>query len=85
MPLNSIQPYNVNTTADFTFSTVNVTSSVSVGSNIIANTTRLTLNVGVSANGSLGAAGQGLLSNGTSVYWSDVVTTKPLVIALVYR
>ena len=51
-------------------------SSLSVGTSFIANTTRLILNttVGVQANGGIGTAGQVLTSNATTVYWSTPTT-----------
>lgn len=54
--------------------TVNA-SVLSVGTNFIANTSRVTVGsgVGFSANGSLGSANQVLRSNGSSIYWADDV------------
>lgn len=48
---------------------------VAVGTAFRANTTRVTVGAGIgfSANGGLGAAGQVLHSNGTSVYWANTV------------
>lgn len=48
-------------------------SSYTVGSNIIANTTQLTIGTGVgfSVNGSVGTANQVLTSNGTGAYWAS--------------
>ena len=61
---------------------VNATSSVnsaslSVGSSIVANTTRLAIGtgVGIQANGTIGTAGQVLTSNGTTVYWVTPAAT----------
>jgi len=47
-------------------------ATVSVGTSLVANTTRLAINtaVGVLANGTIGTAGQTLHSNGTTVYWA---------------
>lgn len=52
--------------------TVNATS-YTVGSNIVANTTQLTIGAGVaiSVNGSVGTANQVLTSNGTGAYWAS--------------
>jgi hypothetical protein len=49
-------------------------SSLSVGTGIFANNTRLIVNtsIGLQANNSLGAAGQVLTTNGTGIYWSAV-------------
>ena len=46
---------------------------VSVGTSFKANTTQVTIGTStkLSANGSVGTAGQVLASNGTSVYWAD--------------
>jgi hypothetical protein len=57
-------------------STVNATS-FQVGSNFVANTTRLVIgsSVGVSANGSVGNDGDSLISNGSSVYWATRVSS----------
>ena len=51
--------------------TVNA-AALTVGTSIVANTTRLAIgtSVGLLANGGLGTAGQVLHSNGTSVYWA---------------
>jgi fibronectin-binding autotransporter adhesin len=50
---------------------VNATS-LTVGSNFIANTTRVVIGtaVGLQANGGIGTAGQVLHSNGTTAYWA---------------
>jgi hypothetical protein len=52
--------------------TVNATA-LTVGTNIVANTTRLAIGtaVGLQANGGIGTAGQVLHSNGTTVYWAN--------------
>jgi hypothetical protein len=49
-------------------------ASLTVGSSVVANTTRLAIgtSVGLQANGGIGSAGQVLTSNGTTVYWSTV-------------
>jgi hypothetical protein len=62
---------------------VNATS-LTVGSNFIANTTRVVIGtaLGLQANGGIGTAGQVLHSNGTSVYWAaddDTNTTYDLL------
>ncbi len=62
---------------------VNATS-LTVGSNFIANTTRVVIGtaLGLQANGGIGTAGQTLHSNGTSVYWAaddDTNTTYDLL------
>ena len=45
--------------------------ALTVGTSVVANTTRLAIgtSVGLEANGSIGTAGQVLHSNGTTVYW----------------
>ena len=60
-----------NTTGVFTTGTVNG-ATISVGTSVIANTTRLAIGtaVGLQANGGIGAAGEVLHSNGTSIYWA---------------
>jgi hypothetical protein len=74
----------VNTAAQYTWTnthtyqgailanTVNATS-FTVGTNIVANSSQLTIGtgVGISANGTIGTNGQVLHSNGTTVYWRD--------------
>lgn len=54
--------------------TVNA-STFQVGSSWSANSTRVVFgtSVGIQANGSIGSANQALFSNGTSVYWANVV------------
>lgn len=54
--------------------TVNA-STFQVGSSWSANSTRVVFGttVGLQANGSVGSANQALFSNGTSVYWANVV------------
>ena len=49
-------------------------SSLTIGTGFFANATRFVVNtsVGLQANGSLGAAGQVLTTNGTGIYWSAV-------------
>lgn len=56
--------------------TVNA-SAVQVGSNFVANTTRVVVgtSVGLQANGSIGSAGDVLLSNGSTVYWGTRVAS----------
>ena len=44
----------------------NVSSTLQVGGNVVLSST-----TGISANGSVGSAGQGLVSNGSAVYWSN--------------
>lgn len=63
-----------NTSGVFTSGVVNG-DIIRVGSNFIANTSQVTIGsgVGFSANGSVGNANQVLSSNGTSVYWADIV------------
>lgn len=50
---------------------------LSVGSSFVANSTKVVIgsNVGLQANGSLGTVGQVLLSNSSSVYWGDRVSS----------
>ena len=59
-----------NTSGVYTTGIVNG-ATISVGTSFIANTTSVTIanTVGLSANGSLGTAGQILASNGSTVYW----------------
>ena len=99
MPLNLIQPYNVNTTAQFVFANVvstalvaNTTSTNSISANtittpsLVANSTTISLNTGVLANGSLGTTTQILSTTGSNVYWADKTPlTNSLIIALIYR
>lgn len=56
--------------------TVNA-SAVQVGSNFVANTTRVVVgtSVGLQANGSIGSAGDVLLSNGSTVYWGTRIAS----------
>jgi hypothetical protein len=65
-----------NTTGVYVANNVN-SASFSIGSNFTANTTRVVIGstVGLQANGGIGTAGQSLLSNGSSVYWSDRVSS----------
>lgn len=65
------------TTDTLTTNTVLATSTVnaatlSVGTSVVANSTRLAIgtSVGLDANGTIGTAGQVLHSNGTTVYWA---------------
>lgn len=53
-------------------------STISVGSSITANSSKLVIGtaVAVQANGGLGTSGQALTSNGTGVYWSTIVGTN---------
>ena len=57
-------------------STVNATT-ISVGTDFIANSTRVVIggSTGLVANGGIGTAGQSLLSNGSSVYWDSRVSS----------
>ena len=62
----------------------NISTSVNsalltVGTSFIANTTALVVTTPLTANGSVGSGGQGLLSNGAtgSPYWSTVLTSIP--------
>ena len=59
-----------NTIGLFTTGTVNG-ATLSVGTSVVANSTRLALGaaVGLQANGGIGSAGQILYSNGTTAYW----------------
>lgn len=61
-----------NSTGVFTTGTVNG-ATLSVGTSVVANSSRLVIGsaVGLQANGAIGASGQVLASNGTSVYWTD--------------
>lgn len=55
----------------FATGTVNA-ATLSVGTSVVANSTRLAIGtaVGLQANGGIGTAGQILYSNGTTAYWS---------------
>jgi hypothetical protein len=71
------------TTANvFATSTVNA-ATLSVGSSFIANASQVTLAGGMafSANGTIGATGQVLHSNGTSVYWANTLADITSVVA----
>lgn len=59
----------------FVTSAVNA-ATLSVGTSIVANSTRLALDtaVGLQVNGTIGTAGQILYSNGTTGYWADAPT-----------
>ena len=72
---NTTAIQTINSTGVYINGVVN-SSSLSVGTSFIANTTRLILNttVGVQANGGIGTAGQVLTSNATTVYWSTPTT-----------
>jgi hypothetical protein len=63
-----------NATGVYTTGVVNG-ATISVGSSIVANSSRLVIGtaVGLQANGEIGTANQALFSNGTSVYWANVV------------
>lgn len=65
-----------NSTGTFVTGTVNA-ATVAVGSHFSANTTRVVIgsNVALQANGGIGTPTQALLSNGSSVYWSDTVSS----------
>lgn len=65
-----------NSTGTFVTGTVNA-ATVAVGSHFSANTTRVVIgsNVALQANGGMGTPTQALLSNGSSVYWSDTVSS----------
>jgi hypothetical protein len=65
-----------NATGVFVANSVNA-SSFSVGSNFVANSTKVVIGsgVGLQANGGVGTAGQVLLSNASSVYWGDRVSS----------
>lgn len=56
--------------------TVVNTTALALGSSFTANSTRVVLatTAGLQVNGSIGTAGQFLLSNGTTAYWSTVTT-----------
>jgi hypothetical protein len=72
---NTTTIQTINSTGVYINGVVN-SSSLSVGTSFIANTTRLILDttVGVQANGGIGTAGQVLTSNATTVYWSTPTT-----------
>lgn len=57
----------INTSSNYT-----ITGVHTYNANVIMGTS-----AGISANGSIGSAGQFLTSNGTSVYWSTVANTLP--------
>lgn len=65
-----------NGTGVFVANSVNA-AILSVGSSFVANSTKVVIgsNVGLQANGSLGTVGQVLLSNSSSVYWGDTVSS----------
>jgi hypothetical protein len=67
--------WTVNSTGEYHSGLINA-SSFNVGTNFIANSTQVTIGsgVGLSANGSLGTAGQALQSNGSSLYWANVTS-----------
>lgn len=66
----------------FATSVVNA-ATLSVGTSVVANSTRLVLGatVGLEANGSIGVAGQVLHSNGTTAYWSNTTADITEVVA----
>jgi hypothetical protein len=68
----SSTPLTANEVGIFHTGTVNA-ATLSVGSNFVANSTRVVIgtSVGLQANGGIGTANQVLRSNGTSVYWAD--------------
>jgi len=72
---NIASAVQANSTGIFTTGTANA-AAVSVGTNFIANTTRVVIGtaVGLQANGGIGTAGQVLTSNATTVYWSTPTT-----------
>jgi hypothetical protein len=63
-------------------STVNA-ATLSVGTAVVANSTRLVIGttVGVQANGDIGTAGQVLHSNGTTAYWAATTADITSVVA----
>lgn len=63
-------------------STVNA-ATLSVGTAVVANSTRLVIGttVGVQANGGIGTAGQVLHSNGTTAYWAATTADITSVVA----
>ena len=65
--------FKANTSGVYTSGVVNG-DIIQVGTKFKANTTQVTIanDVGLSANGSLGTAGQVLTSNGTTAYWSTI-------------
>jgi len=65
-----------NATGVFVANSVNALA-LSVGSNFVANSTKVVIGsgVGLQANGGVGTAGQVLLSNASSVYWGDRVSS----------
>lgn len=65
-----------NATGVYVANSVNA-AILSIGSNFIANSTRVVIGstVGLQANGGIGTAGQVLLSNASSVYWGDRVSS----------
>ena len=71
-----------NANGAFTTGVVNA-ATFSIGTQFVANSGQVTLagGVGFSANGGLGAAGQVLHSNGSSVYWSNTVADITAVTA----
>jgi hypothetical protein len=62
-----------NSTGIYTTGTINA-ASLTVGTSVIANSSKLAIGtaVGLQANGGIGAAGEVLHSNGTTIYWSAV-------------
>jgi hypothetical protein len=66
----------------FTTGVVNA-ASFSVGTQFVANATQVALasGMGFSANGGVGAAGQVLHSNGTSIYWANTLADITSVVA----
>ena len=71
-----------NGTGVYTTGTVNG-AIVSVGTAFVANATQVTIGagIGLGANGGVGAAGQVLHSNGSSVYWSNTLADITSVVA----
>lgn len=61
----------LSTNSVFAIGTVNA-ATLSIGTSVVANSTRLAIGtaVGLQANGGIGSAGQILYSNGTTAYWS---------------
>ena len=68
----SSTPLTANEIGIYHTGTVNA-ATLSVGTNFVANTTRVVIGtgVGLQANGGIGTANQVLRSNGTSVFWDD--------------
>lgn len=66
----------------FATSVVNA-ATLSIGTSLVANSTKITLGsgYGIEANGSVGDAGQVLHSNGTSAYWANTTADITEVIA----